>query len=233
MRLRKLIYTTLMESNGPNFRNALKALGLRGSEQIETQKNASDIVRAIITAYDGNVARGIAVVMTSNINDLVSQTHLDFSRGLPGMMIFTKDNDLEIEVDNTKLHLDRNDGTLLLVCSKGKKSLSNISNFLAAVGGKNYPVVIFDDEGDQASLDTHTRKRSQGVAVRPSPINNTIQNKLRPAVPKHVYVSVTGTPQAVLLQSADSSHKPSFIVMLPPGKSYVGGDKFFSTEEPE
>jgi hypothetical protein len=46
-------------------------------------------------------------------------------------------------------------------------------------------------------------------------------------------VSVTGTPQAVLLQSADSNNRPSFIVMLPPGDLYVGGDEFFSTEEPE
>jgi hypothetical protein len=36
-------------------------------------------------------------------------------------------------------------------------------------------------------------------AVAPSAINNIIQNRLRPALPRHVYVGVTGTPQAVLL----------------------------------
>jgi hypothetical protein len=69
--------------------------------------------------------------------------------------------------------------------------------------------------------------------VAPSPINDIIQNQLRRALPRHVYVSVTGTPQAVLLQSADSNNRPSFIVMLPPGDLYVGGDAFFSTDEPD
>lgn len=176
----------------------------------------------------------ISVVMTSNINDLVNQTHGDFSAGLPGLMMFTKDNDLEREVPNTRVHLQQGNGHLLLVCSKGSASLHNIANFLRAIGAERYPTLVFDDEGDQASLDTKTRKRARSrVAVAPSKINDVIQTRLRAAVPRSVYVSVTGTPQAVLLQSAESTHRPSFIVMLPPGNAYTGGDKFFGTAEPE
>jgi hypothetical protein len=176
----------------------------------------------------------ISVVMTSNINDLVAQTHIDFTRGLPSIMTFTKDNDLEREVANTRLHLEQGDGRLLLICSKGARSLRNISRFLTQIGAERYPTILFDDEGDQASLDTNTRRRTRsGVAVAPSTINDIIQNRLRRSVPRHVYVSVTGTPQAVLLQSADSNHRPSFIVMLPPGDAYIGGDAFFNTEEPD
>jgi hypothetical protein len=176
----------------------------------------------------------ISVVMTSNINDLVAQTHVDFSRGLPGLMTFTKDTDLDREVANTRLHLERGNGRLLLICSKGTTSLGNISRFLRAIGAEQYLTILFDDEGDQASLDTNTRRRSRsGIAVAPSAINDIIQNRLRPSVPRHVYVSVTGTPQAVLLQSAESSHRPSFIAMLPPGSAYIGGERFFSADEPE
>jgi hypothetical protein len=176
----------------------------------------------------------ISVVMTSNINDLVSQTHIDFTRGLPGMMTFTKDSDLDREVATTRLHLERGNGRLLLICSKGTTSLGNISRFLRAIGADRYLTIIFDDEGDQASLDTNTRRRSRSnLRVAPSAINDTIQNQLRTAAPRHVYVSVTGTPQAVLLQSAESTHRPSFITMLPPGPTYIGGDRFFDVEEPE
>lgn len=176
----------------------------------------------------------IAVVMTSNINDLVAQTHFDFSTGLPGLMIFTKDTDLDREVQTARLHMERGNGCLLLVCSKGKQSLQNISSFLKSINAEMYPAIIFDDEGDQASLDTNTRRRSQShIRVAASPINDAIQNKLRTALVRHVYVSVTGTPQAVLLQSAEASHRPSFIEMLPPGQSYIGGDSFFSEDEPE
>jgi hypothetical protein len=176
----------------------------------------------------------ISIVMTSNINDLVSQTHFDFARGLPGVVIFTKDNDLDREVPRTRLHLQRGDGRLLLVCSKGNRSLQNVARFLRALAAEAYPAIIFDDEGDQASLDTNIRRRSRSrIEVAPSPINAIIQNALRPAVARHVYVSVTGTPQAVLLQSADSNSRPRFITMLPPGPTYVGGDRFFGEEEPD
>ncbi|HXA18935.1 MAG TPA: Z1 domain-containing protein [Thermoanaerobaculia bacterium] len=190
------------------------------------------MIASTALAFDNDFK--IAVVMTSNINDLVNQTHFDFVAGLPGVMTFTKDNDLEREIDNVKIQLEQGDGRLLIVGSKGKGSLENISRFLKKVHAEDHPTIIFDDEGDQASLDTNTRRRSRSaVAVAPSTINRVIQQQLRVTAPRHVYVSVTGTPQAVLLQSAESSHRPSFIVMLPPGATYVGGDHFFDSDEPE
>jgi hypothetical protein len=176
----------------------------------------------------------IVVVLTSNINDLVDQTHFDFASGLPGVMVYTKDDELAGEVQNAKLDLEAGDGRMLIVCSKGSTSLRNVITFLTQLEAKRYPGIIFDDEGDQASLDTNTRRRSMSnVAVAPSSINKLIQEKLRRLMPCHVYVSVTGTPQAVLLQSAGSRNRPSFIEPLPPGDSYVGGDEFFGEDEPE
>jgi len=176
----------------------------------------------------------VSVVMTSNINDLVTQTHGDFTSGLDGVMTYTKDDDLGREVANVKMQLERGNGRVLIVCSKGAGSLQNVASFLSQIEAGNYPSIIFDDEGDQASLDTNTARRSRSrVAVAPSTINRIIQDDLKAALPRHVYVSVTGTPQAVLLQSAESTHRPSFITMLPPGRSYIGGDHFFNTEEPE
>lgn len=176
----------------------------------------------------------ISVVMTSNINDLVTQTHGDFTSGLHGVMTFTKDDDLGREVENVKMQMERGNGRLLIVCSKGAGSLQNVSTFLTNIGAGEYPAIIFDDEGDQASLDTNTARRARGeVAIDPSTINRIIQSNLKGALIRHVYVSVTGTPQAVLLQSVGSTHRASFITMLPPGRSYIGGDHFFSTGEPE
>ncbi|MFD0987480.1 Z1 domain-containing protein [Methyloligella solikamskensis] len=260
--------------DGPFFRQTLDALQLEGDERLDAERNATNIIRAVVNSYGttpageldearipntqitglvyGRIQSGktramiastamafdngfrISVVMTSNINDLVHQTHGDFSIGLPGLMMFTKDNDLEREVPNTRVHLEQGNGHLLLVCSKGSTSLHNIADFLRAIGAEQYPTLVFDDEGDQASLDTNTRRRSTSrIAVAPSRINEVIQTRLRTAVPRNVYVSVTGTPQAVLLQSAESSHRPSFIVMLPPGNTYTGGDTFFRSDEPE
>jgi hypothetical protein len=174
------------------------------------------------------------VVLTSNINDLVTQTHFDFASGLPNVMVYTKDDELDGEISNAKLYLEAGDGRMLIVCSKGAPSLRNVIAFLRKIEAKLYPAIIFDDEGDQASLDTNTKKRSLSpVAVAPSSINKLIQEKLRTSIPCHIYVSVTGTPQAVLLQSAESTNRPSFITLLPPGESYIGGKYFFGSDEPE
>jgi len=99
----------------------------------------------------------------------------------------TKDDALDREIDGPKIYLRKSDGCLLIVCSKGNRSLNNAARFLTAIGGADYPTIIFDDEGDQACLDTNTRKRSRSVvAVGPSPINDIIQNKLRTAEPLRV-----------------------------------------------
>lgn len=164
-----------MQTNGTRFAETLKALNLQGTERANTQRNAADIVTAVISAFgtrsdgsldmrripaapitglvDGRIQSGktramiattamvfdnqfrISVVMTSNINDLVAQTHMDFSTGLPGLKILTKDDSLDREVDDVKLYLGKTDGCLLIVCSKGNKSLSNVARFLTAIGG--------------------------------------------------------------------------------------------------
>lgn len=175
----------------------------------------------------------IAVVMTSNSNDLVSQTHLDFN-DLKGVTVLNKDEELDKKVQTVKLDMEKFERCILVVTSKGDKSLPNITNFLTKVEAHLYPTLIIDDEGDQASLDTNTYKRSStgDLTLKPSTINREIV-KLRKSLPSSVYISVTGTPQAVLLQSASSDNRPSFVDLLPPGKGYIGGDYFFHTEEPD
>jgi hypothetical protein len=192
--------------------------------------------RAMITstamAFDN--AFRIVLVMTSNINDLVTQTHSDFSQVLKGVSVYTKDDELDEHIEDAKLTLTSATGRILLITSKGGKSLRNVLNFLKEIDAKNYPILIFDDEGDQASLDTNTYKRSKtgNLTLAKSSINDLI-GQIRGTFPACIYVSVTGTPQAVLLQAASSDNKPSFIYLLPPGNGYIGGDYFFSTDEPQ
>jgi len=271
--------------DGQYFAATIKALKLDADQEEDAKRNAENIARKVIEAYERHIAPGhvgaaakgipagflpssnahaltglvygriqsgktramiastamafdngfrIVVVLTSNINDLVTQTHFDFASGLPNVMVYTKDDELDGEISNAKLYLEAGDGRMLIVCSKGAPSLKNVIAFLRKVDARLYPAIIFDDEGDQASLDTNTKKRSLSlVAVAPSSINKLIQEKLRTLIPCHIYVSVTGTPQAVLLQSAESTNRPSFITLLPPGESYIGGKYFFGTDEPE
>jgi hypothetical protein len=187
--------------------------------------------RAMITTTAMGFDNGfrVAVVMTSNINDLVTQTHLDFSKVLAGASVFTKDDELNSRVEDAKLDLEQAGGRILIITSKGKKSLRNITAFLERIRADAFPMLIFDDEGDQASLDANTYKRTSGgdLTLQPTEINKLI-TALRSKFPASVYLSVTGTPQALLLQSASSNNRPAFVYMLPFGDGYVGGDHFFT-----
>lgn len=188
------------------------------------------MIASTALAFDNDFR--IAVVLTSNINDLVNQTHLDFTTDLKGVTVFTKDDELKLQAEDAKLDLEDPEGRILVIASKGPQSLKNITEFLKNINATGYPVVIFDDEGDQASLDTNTYRRSKkGIKLEPSPINKLIL-KLRNELSQAVYISVTGTPQAILLQAASSDNRPSFVEMLPAGDGYIGGDHFFSSNLP-
>ena len=46
-----------------------------------------------------------------------------------------------------------------------------------------------------------------------------------------IYLQVTGTPQALLLQTMSSGWHPYFTYYFRPGKGYLGGDFFFPQTE--
>lgn len=48
-----------------------------------------------------------------------------------------------------------------------------------------------------------------------------------------IYLQVTGTPQAILLQTQVSGWHPYFTYYFAPGNSYLGGDFFFPKEKPD
>ena len=83
-------------------------------------------------------------------------------------------------------------------------------------------LVIFDDEGDTASLNTLVNRR------RVSSINKSLTNIKDTAHGGTIYIEVTATPQAIILQSAFSDWKPSFITYFEPGENYLGGNFFYS-----
>jgi len=254
-----------VHTNGGTFTAALDAIKplLDKAERRETIHNATQIIRAVLTARGkgtsatglvyGKIQSGktramitssalafgngfrIVAVITSNNTRLVDQTSNDFKSGLPTVRVFSKAH-FSNERDQAKQILESSDHGIVIVCSKGPRRLNQIIEFLKKIKAERYPALIFDDEGDQATLDTHTSKRSKGATIAPSTIHSLIHSdpvvSLRKALPDHVFVSVTGTPQGIVLQNVDSRSRPSFIELLEPGKSYVGGDVFFRVSDP-
>lgn len=86
--------------------------------------------------------------------------------------------------------------------------------------GIDAPMLIVDDEADQASLNTQVSSATQSrtyAAIR----------RLRDAAKGHLYVQFTATPYAPLLLEPDDHLRPEFVELLQPGKGYTGGREFF------
>lgn len=82
------------------------------------------------------------------------------------------------------------------------------------------PVLIVDDEADQASLNTQVATSSESSTYEAI-------SALRSSVPNHLFVQFTATPYAPLLLEPDDHLRPDFVEMLSPGTGYTGGREFF------
>lgn len=112
---------------------------------------------------------------------------------------------------------------VVLASMKTPAGISKVSNFLRKVQktlGRDFPVLIIDDEGDQASPNTKVAQDEFSATY------DAISN-LRDSVPNHSFLSYTATPEANLLLSLSDHLSPEGVIVLKPGNGYVGGYKLF------
>lgn len=109
----------------------------------------------------------------------------------------------------------------IIVLKKNVRILKLWANVFASTGFmKGNPLFIIDDEADAASLNTLVNKKRQ------SSINKYLDS-IKNGASSSIYLQVTGTPQAILLQTMASGWHPLFTYYFAPGNSYLGGDFFF------
>jgi hypothetical protein len=110
--------------------------------------------------------------------------------------------------------------TLFITVMKQANHLSHLATLLQSLHLRGIPAIIFDDEADQASLNTRP------LDPRPSTIYLRI-GALRNALPHHTLLQYTATPQAPLLISRIDSLSADFAEVISPGLNYAGGQMFF------
>ncbi len=115
----------------------------------------------------------------------------------------------------------------IVVLKKNARVLKLWANIFNSTGFmKGNPLFIVDDEADAASLNTMVNRDKQ------SSINKYLDS-IKNGASSSLYLQVTGTPQALLLQTKLSGWKPLFNYYFSPGQSYLGGDFFFGTKIPD
>lgn len=110
--------------------------------------------------------------------------------------------------------------TLLLTVMKHHQRLDNLNQLLAGLNLTGVPVVVVDDEADQASLNNAVNRGEESTTYGQL---LSLINRL----PNHTFLQYTATPQAPLLINIGDILSPEFVDVLEPGDGYVGGEEFF------
>jgi len=121
---------------------------------------------------------------------------------------------------------------LLVTILKHAQRLNSAAVALGELELGDVPVLVIDDESDQAGLNTKARKNLLSGASDESGTYEAIVG-LRKVLPHHSYLQYTATPQANLLLAATDTLNPSFAKVISSGPGYTGGQTFFQERRKE
>ena len=115
--------------------------------------------------------------------------------------------------------------TMLVTVMKHHGRLNYLIQVLNQVDLTHIPVLIIDDEADQAGLNNLINQGDEST---------TYQRlcDLKNSVPHHTFLQYTATPQGPLLINLIDMLSPGFACTLTPGTDYVGGKDFFLDNTP-
>jgi len=115
--------------------------------------------------------------------------------------------------------------TAVITVLKNRASLDAATALIDSLRSKidlnNYPVLIIDDEGDQAGLNLNW------LTGEESTIYSAI-GRLRNSLSRHSYVMYTATPQGPLLVNIEDTLSPKYVTLLESGTDYLGGNELFT-----
>ena len=158
------------------------------------------------------------VLLTADNVILQQQTLERVKADLKGFCI-CGENDSGLFIENRLMQ------PAIIVLKKNVRILRLWANVFASTGFmKGNPLFIVDDEADAASLNTLVNRGRQ------SSINKYLDS-IKNGSSSSIYLQVTGTPQAILLQTMASGWHPYFTYYFAPGNGYLGGDFFFPKNE--
>lgn len=134
-------------------------------------------------------------------------------------------------------------GTVLVVAKKIPPILRRLNQWISDLDGQlgDIPVLMIDDEADQASINTKGNRKDPSVdddtAIEntdPSTTNALIRDTLQ-RVPRATYIAYTATPFANILIDPDAVDRDvgidlfprDFVIQLPRPEGYTGTEELF------
>lgn len=181
----------------------------------------SNFISVLALAFDNGY--DIAIVLGGNTLDLLKQNASRIESAFKVdaeklTVLKTNDNTSLINSARIKEFIENGRKTII-VGLKHHKHINKIAEIFdnEYLAGKS--VLIIDDEGDQATLNTKAYLSSMSSTYE-SVVN--LKNKLK----SHCFLSITATPQAnILIQTLDKL-SPDFGELVYPGEGYCGLQEF-------
>lgn len=181
----------------------------------------SNFISVLALAFDNGY--DIAIVLGGNTLDLLKQNasrittsfNVDSERLT---VLKTNDNKSLINPARIRDFLE-NGHKVIIVGLKHNKHIVQIAEIFDNAYLAEKSVLIIDDEGDQATLNTRAYKNS--ISKTYGSVLN-LKNKLK----SHCFLSVTATPQANILIETFDTLSPDFGELVYPGEGYCGLQAF-------
>lgn len=115
---------------------------------------------------------------------------------------------------------------VIITLLKHSGRIQNAARALSGLPLEGVPVLIIDDESDQASPNTKANSNKK-TGRRDESATYSALSALRASLPHHSLVQYTATPQANLLLATADQLNPNFAKVLSSGPGYTGGKVFF------
>ena len=187
----------------------------------------------LFTALALDNGYNMVVIYGGYDNTLLSQTKdrftktfdipndLDYSEKSP--VIFSSDDSAALlAVDNETIEdLLTLEKPIFIISMKRPKAMKKVNKVLGRIDKTELKAFIIDDEGDQASLNTNQNKPKADPSVTYASICDMKDHLGNP-----LYLSVTATPQALVLLNNFNKLLPASIRVITPGEGYCGADAY-------
>lgn len=185
----------------------------------------SNFISVLALAFDNGY--NIAIVLGGNTLELLKQNanrigesfHVNAEK-----LTVLKTNDHKSLINPSRIkEFIENGRKVIIVGLKHTKHIDQIAEIFENDFLSDQSVLIVDDEGDQATLNTKAYKNSfsktYGAVL-----------SLKAKIKSHCFLSVTATPQANILIETFDTLSPDFGELVYPGEGYCGLQEFHGTD---
>lgn len=208
----------------PGRPGKVKGLVVGHVQSGKTANYASVIAKAADAGYR------LVIVLAGMHNNLRRQTQERLVEDLDADNTWVQITDAEADFGRTTLRAGVVQEPTIGVVKKNVSRLRRLNTWLEDAGAalRNCPILIIDDEADQATPNTATRDKLSGI--------NREVRRLWSLVQRGSYVAYTATPFANVFMDPDDDgelYPANFIRQLPVSADYFGAARLFGSPRPD